>query len=81
MQAGFNAVYDCIKAFSETDRTDDLKKFDVPTLVIQGDDEWRDGSPHGLCSTLKDQRQRRPPGIHQDVGATPPEESDQVFLI
>ena len=39
MQAGFNAVYDCIKAFSETDRTDDLKKFDVPTLVIQGDDD------------------------------------------
>ena len=38
MQAGFNAVYDCIKAFCETDRTDDLKKFDVPTLVIQGDD-------------------------------------------
>ena len=36
MQAGFNAVYDCIKAFSETDQTDDLKKFDVPTLVIQG---------------------------------------------
>ena len=42
MQAGFNAVYDCIKAFSETDRTDDLKKFDVPTLVIQGDDDRAD---------------------------------------
>ena len=39
MQAGSNAVYDCIKAFSETDRTDDLKKFDVPTHVIQGDDD------------------------------------------
>ena len=40
MQAGFNAVYDCIKAFSETDRTDDLKnRLDVPTLVIQGDDD------------------------------------------
>ena len=39
MQAGFNAVYDCIKAFSETDQTDDLKKFDVPTLVIHGDDD------------------------------------------
>ena len=42
MQAGFNAVYDCIKAFSETDRTDDLKKFDVPALVIQGDDDRAD---------------------------------------
>ena len=39
MQAGFNAVYDCVKAFSDTDQTDDLKKFDVPTLVIQGDDD------------------------------------------
>jgi pimeloyl-ACP methyl ester carboxylesterase len=42
MQAGFNAVYDCIKAFSETDQTDDLKKFDVPALVIQGDDDRAD---------------------------------------
>ena len=42
MQAGFNAVYECIKAFSETDQTDDLKKFDVPTLVIQGDDDCAD---------------------------------------
>ncbi len=39
MQAGFNAVYDCIKAFSETDFTDDLKKIDVPTLVMHGDDD------------------------------------------
>jgi non-heme chloroperoxidase len=39
MQAGFNAVFDCIKAFSETDQTEDLKKFDVPTLIIQGDDD------------------------------------------
>jgi non-heme chloroperoxidase len=39
MQAGFKAVYDCIKAFSETDQTDDLKKIDVPTLIIHGDDD------------------------------------------
>jgi non-heme chloroperoxidase len=39
MQAGFNAVFDCIKAFSETDFTEDLKKFDVPTLIIHGDDD------------------------------------------
>lgn len=39
MQAGFNAVYDCVKAFSETDQTEDLKKFDVPTLIMQGDDD------------------------------------------
>ena len=38
-QAGFKAVIDCIQAFSETDFTDDLKKIDVPTLIIQGDDD------------------------------------------
>ncbi len=39
MQAGLVAAYDCIKAFSETDFRDDLKKVDVPTLVIHGDDD------------------------------------------
>jgi non-heme chloroperoxidase len=39
MQVGFNAAYDCIKAFSETDMTVDLKRIDVPTLIIHGDDD------------------------------------------
>jgi non-heme chloroperoxidase len=39
MQAGFKGVYDCIKAFSETDHTEDLKKFDIPTLILHGDDD------------------------------------------
>ena len=39
MLTGFPAAYDCIKAFSETDFTEDLKKMDVPTLIIQGDDD------------------------------------------
>jgi non-heme chloroperoxidase len=39
MQVGFKAAYDCVKAFSETDLTDDLKKINVPTLIIQGDDD------------------------------------------
>ena len=39
MQVGFKAAFDCVKAFSETDLTDDLKKIDVPTLIIQGDDD------------------------------------------
>ncbi len=38
MQAGHKNMLDCIKAFSETDFTADLKKFDVPTLIIHGDD-------------------------------------------
>jgi len=39
MMAGFPAAYFCIKAFSETDTTNDLKKFDVPTLILHGDDD------------------------------------------
>lgn len=39
MQAGLKNAYDCIKAFSETDQTADLKAFDVPTLIIHGDDD------------------------------------------
>jgi non-heme chloroperoxidase len=37
MQSSIIGAYDCIKAFSETDQTEDLKKIDVPVLVIQGD--------------------------------------------
>jgi non-heme chloroperoxidase len=39
MQAGHKNTLDCIKAFSETDFTEDLKKFDVPTLIVHGDDD------------------------------------------
>src|SRR5260370_2604738 len=39
MMAGFPAAYFCIKAFSETDLTEDLKKMDVPTLILHGDDD------------------------------------------
>ncbi|MEP0754913.1 alpha/beta hydrolase [Trichocoleus sp. Lan] len=39
LMAGYKNAYDCIKAFSETDFTEDLKKFDVPTLIIHGDDD------------------------------------------
>jgi non-heme chloroperoxidase len=39
MQAGLKSVYDCVKVFSETDLTDDLKRFDVPTLIMHGDDD------------------------------------------
>ena len=39
MLGGVKAHYDCIKAFSETDFTEDLKKIDVPVLVMHGDDD------------------------------------------
>jgi non-heme chloroperoxidase len=37
--AGIKPAYDCIRQFSETDFTEDLKKFDVPTLIAHGDDD------------------------------------------
>jgi non-heme chloroperoxidase len=51
MMAGFPAAYFCIKTFSETDQTEDLKKFDVPTLIIQGDDDQI--VPAAAASTLQ----------------------------
>jgi non-heme chloroperoxidase len=39
MTVGVKGAYDCVKAFSETDLTEDLKKIDVPTLIIHGDDD------------------------------------------
>jgi non-heme chloroperoxidase len=39
MQSGHKSAYDCIRAFSETDFTEDLMSFDVPTLIIHGDDD------------------------------------------
>lgn len=39
MMAGHKNAYDCIRAFSETDFTEDLKKFDIPTLILHGDDD------------------------------------------
>jgi non-heme chloroperoxidase len=39
MQAGLKNVYECVEAFSETDFTEDLKKFDIPTLLMHGEDD------------------------------------------
>ncbi len=39
VDGGFKGIFDCIKAFSETDFTEDLKKFDIPTLILHGDDD------------------------------------------
>ena len=39
MMAGLKGAYDCIKAFSETDLTEDLKQIDVPTLIVHGNDD------------------------------------------
>jgi non-heme chloroperoxidase len=67
MQASHKAAFDCIKAFSETDFTEDLKRFDLPTLVLHGASALASsklvknaklvvypGAPHGLTDTHKD---------------------------
>src|SRR6266704_6480979 len=62
MMGGIKAHYDCVKAFSETDFTEDLKKIDVPTLILHGDDDqivpYADSAPlsvkllkHGTLKT------------------------------
>ena len=56
MQGGLKNQFDCIKAFSETDFTEDLKKFDVPTLIIHGDDDQIvpiDASAHASSKLVK----------------------------
>ena len=50
IQGGLKNVYECIKAFSETDFTEDLRKFDVPTLIVHGDDDQI--VPIGLSAML-----------------------------
>ena len=71
MMGGVKAAYDCIKAFSETDFTEDLKNIDVPVLVIHGDDDqivpYTDSAPlatkllkHGTLKTYNG----TPHGVH-----------------
>jgi non-heme chloroperoxidase len=70
MLAGFKGALDCIKAFSETDFTEGLKKFDVPTLVLHGDDDQI--LPIGASALLsvkliRDARLSVYPGAARDV--------------
>jgi hypothetical protein len=54
MMAGFPAAYFCIKAFSETDQTEDLKKFDIPMLIMQGDgSKLRSRSVEHVCQEFR----------------------------
>jgi len=60
MQAGMKNSYECIKAFSETDFTEDLKKFDIPTLILHGEDDQVvpiADSSHRAAKLISDVRQ------------------------
>jgi non-heme chloroperoxidase len=73
MQAGLKHAYESVKAFSETDQTEDLKKFDVPTLVIHGEDDQivpvKD-SARKAARLIKDAREIYYPGAPHGITAT-----------
>jgi non-heme chloroperoxidase len=78
MQAGFPGVIDCIKAFSETDFTEDLKRFDVPTLILHGDDDQIvpiGASAHLTSKLVKNARLKIYPGGAHGMCST---EKDRV---
>ena len=73
MQGGLKGEYDCIKVFSETDLTEDLEKFDVPTLIIHGDDDQIvpiDDSARLAAKLVKDSTLKIYPGGPHGVAAT-----------
>src|SRR5437016_10914560 len=83
MLAGFKGVIDCIKAFSETDFTEDLKKFDVPTLIMHGDDDQI--VPIGASAMLSAKLVKRPtlkvyPGQSHGMCATNKDEINADLL-
>src|SRR6185369_4990049 len=73
MQAGLLNAYESIKAFSETDQTEDLKKFDVPTLVLHGEDDQivpvKD-SARKSAKLIKDAQEIYYPGAPHGITAT-----------
>ncbi|MBT2134625.1 alpha/beta hydrolase [Croceibacterium sp. LX-88] len=73
MQAGLKNAYDCISSFSETDFTEDLKKFDIPTLVAHGEDDQIvpiQDTAHKSARILKDVREIYYPGAPHGLTAT-----------
>ena len=78
MMGGIKAQYDCIKAFSETDFTDDLLKIDVPTLVLHGDDDqivpYADAGPLS-AKLLKNSKLKIYPGFPHGMPTT---NADQI---
>jgi len=76
MQAGLKNAYDSIKAFSETDFTDDLRKFDVPTLVMHGEDDQIvpvKNSARKSARLIDGAREIYYPGLSHGVTATHPD--------
>ena len=77
MEGGIKAQYDCVKAFSETDFTEDLKKIDIPTLVMHGDDDQivpvADAAPLS-AKLLKNATLKIYPGFPHGMATTHPDQ-------
>jgi len=83
MMAGHKNAYDCIKAFSETDFTEDLRKIDVPTLIIHGDDDQIvpiDASARLSAKLVKNARLKIYPGGAHALGDTSKEQLNADLL-
>ncbi len=83
MMGGVKAHYDCIKAFSETDFSDDLKKIDVPTLILHGDDDQivpiADSAPLS-AKLVKNSTLKIYPGFPHGMCTTNPEQINADLL-
>jgi len=83
MMSGHKNAYDCIKAFSETDFTEDLKKFDVPTLIVHGDDDQIvpiDASAKLSAKLVKNAELKIYPGGSHSLGDTSREQLNTDLL-
>ncbi len=83
MQGSLKSIYECIKAFSETDFTEDLKKFDVPTLLLHGEDDQvvpvKDSSKKS-AKLIKGAKDVYYPGGAHGITATEPERINSDLL-
>jgi len=83
MQVGLKGAYDCVKAFSETDLTEDLKKFDVPTLIVHGDDDQIvpiDDSARKSVDLVADAELKVYPGAPHGISTTHKDEFNADLL-
>jgi non-heme chloroperoxidase len=83
MQAGLKSAYECVKAFSETDFTEDLRKFDVPTLVLHGEDDQIvpvHDSARKSARLIKNARDVYYPGAPHGITATHQDEVNAELL-
>jgi len=83
MQAGLKNIFDSVKAFSETDFHEDLKKFDVPTLIMHGEDDQIvpiDIAGKRSLKLIKGAKERFYPGLPHGLTATHPDQVNSDLL-